>query len=236
MEKYQTAFNYSYVLGISLIVEALKQKPAYVIEVYLSSKAYKNKELDLLLSLCKEYNIPIKEDDRVIERLSLKENCYGIAKIKKYQAKINKGNHLILYGFDDYGELGTIIRSAVSFDFKNIVLINTKIDYFSPKVIRASMGSFFHTNIESYQNFAQYLSKYQNTLIPFTSDGNRELKSIKIQKPYAIVIPCHPHDLDGKFMESYFVKHREDNDISLTSLSAIVFNYFFHQNVIDKNI
>ena len=236
MEKYQSSLKYSYVLGISLIVEALKQKPQYVSEVYLSSKAYKNKELEILVNLCTLNNISIKEDDRIIEKLSLKENCYGIAKITKYKTKINKGNHLVLYGFDDFGQLGTIIRSAVSFDFKDIVLIDTKVDYFSPKTIRASMGSFFHTNIETYSTFEEYLSKYLNTLIPFTSDGTRELKSIKTKKPYALVIPCHPKDLDGMFMNTHYVKHRDENDISLTSSSAIVFNYFFHQNANDKNI
>lgn len=236
MEKYNSSLNYSYILGISLIVEALLQRPQYVQEVYLSSKAYKNSELKELMDLCAKNNIALKEDDRTIEKLSLKENCYGIAKIKKYKTKINNVNHLILYGFDDYGQLGTTIRSAISFDFKDIVLINNKIDYFSPKTIRASMGSFFHANIETFSSFEEYLDKYKNILIPFTADGNRELKTIKIQKPYSLVIPCHPHDLDGKFIDSYYLSHRDENDISLSSLSAIVFNYFFHQNVNDKNI
>ena len=236
MDKYCQESKHSYILGISLIVEALNKKPEYVKEVILSSKAYRNKELETLLNLCREHNIKVNEDDRTIEKLSLKENCYGIGVLRKYSSVLTTDRHLVLYNFKDEGKLGTIIRSAVSFDLRDIVLINSDIDLFSPKLIRASMGSFFHARIVSYNSFDEYLSTTKNTLIPFTSNGTRELQTIHIKDRYSIIIPSSADELNDTFMESYYIRHKENEEVPLTSLSAIVFNYFFHQNAAGKNI
>ncbi|MGN1405760.1 MAG: TrmH family RNA methyltransferase [Erysipelotrichaceae bacterium] len=235
MDKYTSKSEFSYILGISLIVEALIKKPENVKEIILSSKAYRNKELETLLNLCSQHNIPVYEDDRTIEKLSLKENCYGIGVLKKYKSALESNRHLVLYNFKDEGKLGTIIRSAVSFDLRDIVLIHSDIDLFSPKLIRASMGSFFHAHIVCFNSFDEYLSTTRNTLIPFTSNGTKELKTIHIKDKYSIIIPSSPEELNDVFMDSYYIKHKEGEEVPLTSLSAIVFNYFFHQNADGKN-
>lgn len=78
MEKYQSSDGYSYILGISLTIEALNKIPQYMEKVYVSKKAIKNEQFNKLVSLCENLNIPIIEDDNVINKLSVKENCYGI--------------------------------------------------------------------------------------------------------------------------------------------------------------
>lgn len=235
MKKYEINDTTSYILGISLIIEALKEVPSYVKEVYLSSKANKNIELDKLLKLCRNNNIEVIEDDQIIDKLSLKENCYGIGVFNKYEFSLKTNKHLVLYGFDDEGELGTILRSAVSFDFKDIVLINSNIDIFNPKVIRASMGSFFHLNIKTYSIFDEYFKDYHFNLYPFTSNGKFELSDIKFIEPYSIIIPKTYKDLDDVFKNGCYLKHKENEELSLTSLSTIVLNFVYHQNASDKN-
>ncbi|MDO5440657.1 MAG: TrmH family RNA methyltransferase [Erysipelotrichaceae bacterium] len=228
MNKYSELDKTSYILGISLIVEALKEVPSKVKKVYLSSKANKNKELDKLLSLCNEHNIEIEENDLIIDKLSLKENCYGVGIFDKYESNLKTKKHLVLYGFENLGELGTILRSAVSFDFKDVVIVNSNIDVFDPKVIRASMGSFFHLNIKKYDDIDDYFKDYNYTIYPFTGDGKRELSSIKFKEPYSLIISQNYHDLDDRFIESYYIKHKGLDEISLTSLSSIVLNYAYH--------
>ena len=46
MEKYKSTDKYSYILGISLTIEALLNVPKYIDKVYLSSKAIKNNQYD----------------------------------------------------------------------------------------------------------------------------------------------------------------------------------------------
>ena len=65
---------------------------------------------------------------------------------KKVETDI--GNHmLILDDIQDPGNLGTIIRSAVAFNFDTIVLSHGTVDLYNPKVIRSTEGMLFHINI-----------------------------------------------------------------------------------------
>ncbi len=43
--------------------------------------------------------------------------------------------------------LGTIVRSAVTFIIDTIVLSKNTVDLYNPKVIRATQGMIFHINI-----------------------------------------------------------------------------------------
>ena len=52
------------------------------------------------------------------------------------------GNSLILDGLQDPGNIGTLIRSAIAFGFKDIYFIDCP-DIYSEKVIRGSMGGVF---------------------------------------------------------------------------------------------
>ncbi len=231
MEKYQSSDEYSYILGISLTIEALKEVPSYLEKVYVSSRAIKNDQYNKLVELCNKYNISLIEDDKTIEKLSVKENCYGIGVFKKFYKSLSSDKHIVLYNFSDYGELGTIFRSAVSFDFKDIVLIDCKIDYFDPRVVRASMGSIFHLNIQKYTDFNSYKKDYNYHLYPFISKKDKELKQLKLEVPYSLIIPQNYYDLDNMFDTGYYLKHVGKEELSLSSLSSIVFNYCYLSNL-----
>ena len=230
MDRYHKDSNTSYILGISLIIEALLEVPESVKEVYLSTKANKNIELSKLIELCDKHRINIIYDDSVINKLSLKENCYGIGVFNKFSKPLETKKHIVLYNFSNEGELGTILRSATSFDFKDIVLINSSIDIFDPKVIRASMGSFFHVNLKKYDSLNDYFNDYKYNIYPFTNNGTKELKSISFKEPYSIIIPSNANEFNDSFIESYYIEHK-NRDVYITSLSAIVFNYAYHLNL-----
>ncbi len=169
---------------MSLTMEALLQKPDFVKEVILSEKAYKNSQLDHLLDLCEKHNIKIVYDDKTIDKLSIKENCYCIGVFDKFYFKPEGRRHIVLYGFNDYGELGTVLRSSIAFDFHDIILVNSQIDYFDPRCIRASMGSIFHTNISQYDDLNSYLNTHKDyEIYPFVSESDRKLSTLKLHDP-----------------------------------------------------
>ena len=58
-----------------------------------------------------------------------------------------EGNVLMLDRLQDPGNLGTIIRSAVAFGFKTIIVSNDTVDVYNDKVIRSSEGMIFNINI-----------------------------------------------------------------------------------------
>ncbi|MBR5341094.1 MAG: hypothetical protein IK151_04110 [Erysipelotrichaceae bacterium] len=230
MNKYSKDDLTSYSLGMSLTIEALKHQPKSVKEVVLSEKAIRNEQLSYLLSLCKENDIKIVYDDKTIDKLSLKENCYCIGVFNKFYSELSSNRHIVLYGFNDFGDLGTVLRSAVSFDFKDIVLINSDIDYFDPRCIRASMGSIFHCNIVTYSDLNEYLSKYRKyNIYPFVSQSEKNLSDVSFKDPYAIIISQDYQGLDGLFTEAYMIEHSTLEEISLSLRSSIILAEAFAQ-------
>ena len=72
------------------------------------------------------------------------------------------GNRILLLDeIQDPGNLGTIIRSAVAFNFDTIVLGDNTVDLYNPKVIRASQGMLFHINIIN-RNLLEFIPKLSN--------------------------------------------------------------------------
>ena len=230
MFKYTADSDSSYCLGMSLTIEALKHIPDKIINICLSSKVNRNSQSSLLFDLCEKNKIEYFYDDDLIDRLSLKENCYCIGFFNKFHNQLNSSNHIVLYSFNDYGELGTVLRSAVSFDFCDIVLIDSNIDYFDPRCVRASVGSIFLTNIVKFNTFDEYLNAYPNqNVYPFVSHSESKLNDIKVKEPFSLILPQRFDDLDSRFNNGFSITLKEDNGISLSSLSAIAISYFYHQ-------
>lgn len=84
----------------------------------------------------------------IMEKISdQKSISYNAAIVKFIPEDSINGNILILDGLQDPGNLGTIIRSSIAFNMNNIILSDTSVDLYNPKVIRATEGMIFHSNI-----------------------------------------------------------------------------------------
>lgn len=70
-----------------------------------------------------------------------------MAVVEKLDEKPIGEKLLILDNIQDPGNLGTIIRSAVAFNFDTIVLSPNTVDLYNPKVVRSTQGMMFHINI-----------------------------------------------------------------------------------------
>jgi len=84
----------------------------------------------------------------------------AIAKIKKPIAFEPTQNAFVIALDDirDPGNLGTIIRLADWYGIKNIICSQTCADFYNPKVIAATMGSFCRVTA-TYVNLAQFLTQ-----------------------------------------------------------------------------
>lgn len=56
--------------------------------------------------------------------------------------------HLMIDGVQDPGNLGTIIRTADWFGFKEIICSNDTVDIFNPKTVQATMGSLKRVKVK----------------------------------------------------------------------------------------
>ena len=80
------------------------------------------------------------------------------------------GVQLILDGIQDPGNLGTLIRLADWFGISQIICSTDTADFYNPKVIQASMGSFLRVNI-IYRDLENYLSTNNQPVIGTDMDG-----------------------------------------------------------------
>ena len=63
--------------------------------------------------------------------------------VKRPQSDVPSGKLVLLDGVQDPGNVGTIIRTAEALGIKGVLLSDKCADIYSPKTLRASMGSIF---------------------------------------------------------------------------------------------
>ena len=63
-----------------------------------------------------------------------------------------------LEDISDPGNLGTIIRTCDWFGIKEVILSNDCADLYSPKVLRSTMGSIFHLDVDEDEQFYETLA------------------------------------------------------------------------------
>ena len=79
LEKYKKELDYSYTLGVFPTFELLKNQAQNVFYIAYSSKLKITTEIENLLNLAKNLKIDCEINDKLINKLSEKENCFIIA-------------------------------------------------------------------------------------------------------------------------------------------------------------
>ncbi len=98
------------------------------------------------------------------------KDSVAVCMLKETSKLKDQNIQLVLDGIQDPGNLGTIIRLADWFGIEQIVCSEDTVDYYNPKVIQASMGSFTRVNVV-YCNLIEYLTQTENINIGTDMDG-----------------------------------------------------------------
>lgn len=109
--------------------------------------------------------------------------------VKKVSKKIGD-KVIVLDNVQDPGNLGTIIRSAVAFNFDTIILSDDTVDLYNPKVIRATQGMIFKINF-IIGNLVDILKKLQSKkYVIYGTDvvDGKNIKTIEKSKKFAIIM------------------------------------------------
>ncbi|MBQ8280849.1 MAG: TrmH family RNA methyltransferase [Lachnospiraceae bacterium] len=158
IKPYKGKCDYSYTLGAFPTYELINNKPEWVREVYIHSSFTDSEKLK---RLCAEKRIGVFVNDKLISRLSDKENVYVIGVYNKASLPLDENkSHIMLVNPGNMGNVGTIIRTAIAFGIHNLAIISPGVDIHNPKVVRGSMGALFHMNIEYFESFSEYEKKY----------------------------------------------------------------------------
>lgn len=198
-KKYKKDFDYTYTQGASLTIELLKTAPELCAEVIISPEYIDSG--GIISGLCEANNVPLSVSGKQVQILSDKGSCLACGIFEKKKNKISTEDHIVLVSPSDMGNVGTIIRTAVGFYTPDIAVIKPCADIFDPKVIRASMGAYFHARIEVFESIEDYLSLYGgNDIYTFMLGAERRLDEIRRDSRFSLIFGNESSGLDEKYM------------------------------------
>jgi TrmH family RNA methyltransferase len=130
--------------GHKIVEEGLKSpcacEAAFVREGFFGH----DEETDRLLS---NRNVEVL-DEKEFRKLSETENPQGVLAVFDYRGLLISSardeNVIVLFDLADPRNMGTIIRSADWFGFRELIVGETCVDIFNEKAVRSTMGSIFH--------------------------------------------------------------------------------------------
>ena len=114
---------------------------------HLVNIALENNAVEELLCLNDQYSFSNKYivSEQIMRKLSNQDSSTSLMAVCRFQYQEEpEGNVLLIDRLQDPGNLGTIIRSAVAFNFKTIVLSPGTVDLLNEKTVRASEGGIFN--------------------------------------------------------------------------------------------
>jgi TrmH family RNA methyltransferase len=106
----------------------------------------------------------------------------------------SEGFNLVLDDIRDPGNLGTIIRLADWYGINNIICSETTAEFYNPKVISASMGSFFRINLYR-RNLKEFLSKHQSRKIYGALLEGENVHQVKFASDGLLIIGNESHGI-----------------------------------------
>lgn len=161
---------------------------------------------ELLIEEGTNYKLAVEKNQAsksVMTYLSQLENPSKVIGICQKKANKIKGNRLlILDKVQDPGNLGTIIRSSVAFNIDTIILGEGCADIYNSKVIRATQGMIFKTNIV-YEDLEKIIKKLkQNDFQIFGTkvSGGKELKNVSKPEKFAIIMGNEGNGINDKYL------------------------------------
>lgn len=237
IKRYMKKLSYSYAFGTYPTIDLLKYKPEKVIKIYLKDESFGSAGVDEIIELCEKNGINYEVNNRVIEKLSLKENTYSLAVFEKYECEISKGsNHVVLDKPRNMGNIGTIIRTMVGFGFKDLVIISPGADIFDPMIVRSAMGALFTINFRYYSSIQEYTESFPtHNRYLFMLNGAKSIETVKYKPPYSLIFGNESTGLPDEYAklgESVYIEH--EKDIDSLNLSIAVGIGLYRANLISK--
>jgi len=186
---------------------------------------------EIITTTNNKYDVPTYYvNDKIMKFLSSQvSSSKVIAVCHTLKEKEIKGNLIILDNLQDPGNLGTIIRSAVAFNFDTIVLGNTCVDLYNPKVVRSSEGMIFHINIIR-RDLNTFIDAIKDNYTLVTTDvvDGKDIKDINY-KNIALVIGNEGNgvssDIASKCDEKVYIKMNNNCESLNAGVCASILMY-----------
>lgn len=200
-KKYRQEEKKFMVENLATIMDALKDGHDFEALFVTEEFANKNKErLEYLEKNSKAKNFYLLDarTNKYYSDLNTPSGITAVYKIK--EKKFNKSSVIYLNGINDPGNLGTIMRSALAFDFANLVLGQNCVDVYNPKVISAAKDSIFKLNIIE-DNNGDWLKNNKLPVYAADSHAGVEISEFKPAKTFCLILGSESHGINPEIMK-----------------------------------
>ena len=216
-KKYRDQYKLFLVEGEHLVLEAYKAG-------VLKSVILSGRDIDLDVE-------KIEVSEKVMNTISdINTNIVGVCEIVDNKINLDS-NVIILDGVQDPGNLGTIIRSAVAFNVKNIVLSKTSVDLYNTKVLRGCQGMNFHLNIirDDILDIIDDLKDNNYTIYGTDVVNGIDIKDVKKSGKYAIIMGNEGNGISDEVKDvvdkNIYIKMNENCESLNVGVSASIILY-----------
>lgn len=172
-----------------------------------------------------------KVNDEIIRKLAYSENPEGVVFVCEYvkPLKTRDSYNKIIYldHISDPGNLGTIIRTAVAFNYDAVILSEGSVDLYNEKVLAATKGAIFAIDI-----LTDDIRNYDVPIIVSTlNDKSEPLHKFGKLSEFILVLGNESHGVSKEICDiaDQFVKiEMSDNidSLNVAVAAGILMNYF----------
>ena len=233
-----------FIVGQHAVIEALKNPKRKVLRIFLTEESKKNihrksPNKNLLNDVKISYKTK-KELDKYCTKENLLHQGY-VAEIEHLEVPILKEfiktkkniNLVCLDGVTDPRNIGSIIRSATSFDIDGIIVKDRHFPNESKLMYKASSGSIEYINIFRVSNINSTLKNLKDKnfwIYGFDGKGKKNLNEIKWSGNNVLLFGSEGkglHEHTSKYAD-FFVKieiNEKVESLNISNSAAIVFHY-----------
>ncbi|WKS94502.1 TrmH family RNA methyltransferase [Riemerella columbina] len=229
-KKFRQKYNLFLVEGNKIIKE-LKTSKFKIDAIYSTTP----EELDFLPA---HLIAPITPQElKKISFLQTPKDSVAVCQLLPESQLMDTAFNLVLDGIQDPGNLGTIIRLADWFGVEQIICSPDTVDFYNPKVIQASMGSFTRVQM-IYTELSAYLSQTSHTNIGTDMAGDNLYQTTFPEKVNLIlgnegngIRPETEKLLQRSISIPRFSQHQATESLNVSMAAGIILGQIFGQKL-----
>lgn len=205
VRKYRCETGMFFVENAAIIIDALKA--GYAFKSLFASEEFVRKNKDKFRFIIKQSGLAeyYSINEKINKSFANLNTPSGICAIyEKREKPIDYGAPVVyLNGISDPGNLGTIMRSALAFSFKNIIVDEQCADIYNPKTISAAKDAIFKLNIADDKNLS-LLKKVKEKMKICAAVLSPEAEAIAVMKkfkPVCVVLGGESRGVDENIVK-----------------------------------
>jgi TrmH family RNA methyltransferase len=150
---------------------------------------------EVMISDSVDFDVLVPKTEVTVEickKISMTQSGVSIIGLCEYPKKRPLAYHrwLLCDDIQDPGNMGTIIRTALSFGFDAVAISEGSADVFNDKTLRASQGAVFHLPIvrSDLKDIIKELHEHDVVIVASTLDDAKPLSSIEPLEKVAVIL------------------------------------------------